>query len=74
MTFLMKFTTRQVSDALLESIEKYDEVEDKDDQCNPDVPLLININGARHYVLSVGGDPDEEGLVLEVKTEKYWGK
>ena len=69
----MKFTTRQVFDALSESIEKYEAAEDKDDQCNPDVPLLINIDGKRHYVLSVGGDPDEEGLVLEVKKASHWG-
>jgi len=69
-----KFTTKQVADALFESIDSYERADDKDDQCNPEVPLLININGKKHYVLSVGGDPDEEGLILEAKPASYWEK
>jgi hypothetical protein len=53
-------------------IEKYEEAEDKEEFCNPDAPLLITINGKKNYVLSVGGDPDEEGVVIEAKPESLW--
>lgn len=69
-----KFTTQALHEAMGESIQKYEEAEDKDEQCNPEVPLTIVIEGKKYYVLSYGGDPDEEGLVLEAKPEKWWTK
>lgn len=72
MSFFQKFTTKALWEAMGESIEKYKQAEDKDEQCNPDVPITILINGKKHYVLSYGGDPSEEGLVLEVKPASWW--
>lgn len=72
MSFFQKFTTKGLWEAMGESITKYEEAEDKDEQCNPDVPITILINGKKHYVLSYGGDPSEEGLVLEVKPASWW--
>jgi hypothetical protein len=72
MSFFQKFTTKHVYESLEESIEKFNESENKDEQCNPDAPLTIMINGKKHFVLSIGGDPDEEGLILECKPESYW--
>lgn len=69
-----KFTTQALHDAMGESIQKYEEAEDKDEQCNPEVPLTIVIEGKKYYVLSYGGDPDEEGLVLEAKPAEWWTK
>ena len=69
-----KFTTQALHEAMGESIQKYEEAEDKDEQCNPEVPLTILIEGKKYYVLSYGGDPDEEGLVLEAKPASWWTK
>ena len=73
MSFFQKFTTKALHEAMGESIEKYNKAEDKDEQCNPDAPITIMIEGKKYFVLSYGGDPDEEGLVLEVKPESFWG-
>lgn len=70
MGFFKPFTTRRLADALNLSIVKFEEAQDKDDQCNPDVPILIKIGKNRYNVLSYGGDPDEQGIVLEVRPEK----
>ena len=70
--FFKKFSTASLCKAMSESIAKYEMANDKDDQCNPDAPLLIMINGKKHYVLSVGGDPDEEGLIFECKPAAWW--
>ena len=72
MTFLMKLSSAEVSRALLESIEKWKSAEEKIEFCDPRVPLLIKINGKKYYVLSIGGDPDEEGIILEAKPTSYW--
>ena len=72
MTLFQKFKTRDLYDAIGESIDKYNKSDDKDEQCNPNVPLTIFIEGKKHYVLSVGGDPNEEGLIFEAKPEKWW--
>ena len=69
---LLKQSARHVFEALKSMIERYEEAEDKEEFCNPDAPLLINVNGKRNYVLSVGGDPDEEGFVIEAKPESQW--
>jgi len=66
MAFLLPFTTRQVCKAIADSMVKYDNAPDKDDFCNPDVPLVVRLKNKRYGVLSYGGDPDEEGLVLEL--------
>lgn len=66
MAFLLPFTTRQVFMAIAESMDKYDKALDKDDFCNPDVPLVVRLKNKRYGVLSYGGDPNEEGLVLEL--------
>jgi hypothetical protein len=71
---LMKQSAVHVCGALIEGIEKWMQVDDKDEFCDPNEPLVIMINGKRHHVLSVGGDPDEKGFVLEVKPESYWIK
>lgn len=71
---LLKLSSLDVSDALLESIEKWKSAEDKIEFCDPRVPLLIKIDGKKYYVLSIGGDPDEEGVILDAKPEFYWGK
>ena len=64
MAFLLPFTTRQVCKAMSESMVKYDYAKDKEEFCNPDVPLVVLLKNKRYGVLSYGGDPDEEGLVL----------
>lgn len=74
MQFFKPQSTKNIADAINRSIKSYEQAEDKDDFCNPDVPLLILINGKRHHVLSVGGDPKEEGLILEVKPASWWNK
>lgn len=70
MNFFLPFTTRQLAKALNESIQKYEEAEDKDEQCNPDVPILILVGKNRYNVLSYGGDPNEEGLIIEAMSAK----
>ena len=72
MSFFQPFTTKALGEAINESIEKWNEALNKEDQCNPNVPITILINGKKHYVLSYGGDPDFEGLILEVKPESYF--
>lgn len=74
MSFFKPQSTKHIHQAMGKTIEMYEQAEDKSEQCNPDVPLLILLNGKKHYVLSVGGDPDEEGLILEVKPESWWTK
>ena len=74
MSFFKPQSTRNLANAINRSIKSYEEAQDKDDHCNPDVPLLILINGKRHHVLSIGGDPKEEGLVMEVKSSTWWSK
>ena len=66
MSFLLPFTTRQLCKAMAESMVKYDYAEDRDEQCNPDVPLVVILKNKKYGVLSYGGDPSEEGLVLEL--------
>jgi hypothetical protein len=66
MAFLLPFTTRQVCKAMADSMVKYDNAPDKNDFCNPDVPLVVKLKNKKYGVLSYGGDPDEEGLVLEL--------
>ena len=66
MAFLLPFTTRQVCKAMAESMVKYDNAPDKNDFCNPDVALVVKLKNKKYGVLSYGGDPDEEGLVLEL--------
>ena len=70
MNFFRPFTTRQLAKALNDSIRKYEDAEDKEDQCDPEVPLLIMIGKNRYNVLSFGGDPNEPGLVIEARPEK----
>ena len=70
MGFFKPFTTRQLADVLYASIDKYEFSENKEDQCDPNVPILIKIGKNRYNVLSYGGDPNEPGLVLEVRPEK----
>lgn len=72
MNLFQKFTTRQVCKAMADSMVKYDNAEDKDEFCDPDVPLTIIINGKKHFVLSYGGDPNEEGLIIECKPNSWW--
>jgi len=43
MAFLLPFTTRQVCKAMADSMVKYDNAPDKDDFCNPDVPLVVRL-------------------------------
>jgi len=74
MSFFQKFTTKALYEAMGESIQKYESSEDKDEQCNPDVPLTIMVDGKKFFVLSYGGDPNEEGLVLEAKPASWWTK
>jgi hypothetical protein len=74
MQFFKPQSTKNIAIAMLRSIKSYENAEDKDDFCNPDAPLLILINGKRHHVLSVGGSPDEDGLILEVKPASWWKK
>lgn len=70
MIALLPFTTRQLANALNQSIKKYEEAEDKDEQCNPDVPILILVGKNKYRVLSYGGDPNEEGLIIETMSAK----
>lgn len=72
MAFLLPFTTRQLYHAIIESIQKYEDADDydKDDFCNPDVPLVVLLKNKRYGVLSYGGDPNEEGLVLTLTEMK----
>ena len=70
MSFFLPFTTRQLAAAINKSIQKYEDAEDKDEQCNPDVPILILIGKNKYHVLSYGGDPKEEGLILEAMSAK----
>ena len=70
---LQKLSAIHVNGALMDVMKKWMYADDKDEFCDPNEPLLIMINGKRHHVLSVGGDPDEKGFVLEVKPESYWG-
>lgn len=74
MSFFQKFTTKSLWEAMGESCVKYAEAEDKSEMCNPDVPIIIMVNGKKHFVLSYGGDPDEEGLILECKPASWWKK
>lgn len=66
----LPFTTRQLYESLKTSIQKYEQADDKDEQCNPDVPILIMVGKNRCHVLSYGGDPNEEGLILETMPAK----
>lgn len=70
MGFFKPFTTRQLGKAINESIQKFEDAEDKDEFCDPEAPILIKIGKNRYNVLSYGGDPNEPGLVLEVRPEK----
>lgn len=70
MGFFKPFTTRQLADALNVSIAKYEGAEDKDDQCDPNVPIVLVLGKNRYNVLSYGGDPNEPGLVIEIRPEK----
>lgn len=72
MQFFRPQSTKHVAEALNRSIQAYKQAEDKDEFCNPDAPLLILINGKKHHVLSVGGDPDEEALILDIKPQSYF--
>jgi hypothetical protein len=74
MNFFKPQSTKNIANAINRSIKFYEQAEDKSDFCNPDVPLLILINGKKHHVLSVGGDPKEEGLILECKPTSWWHK
>ena len=66
----LPFTTRQLYEAIQKSIHKYEQAEDKDEQCNPDVPILIMVGKNKYHVLSYGGDPAEEGLILTTMSSK----
>lgn len=70
MSFFKPFTTRQLQEALQTSIRKYEQAQEKDDQCDPDVPILIKVGKNRYNVLSYGGDPNEPGIVVEARSEK----
>lgn len=70
---LLKLSAAHVCDAFMEGMEKYMSADDKSEFVDPNAPVLVMINGKRHHILSVGGDPDEEGFVLEVKPASYWG-
>ena len=70
---LLKLSAAHVCDSFMDGMEKYMNADDKSEFVNPDAPVLVMINGKRHHILSVGGDPDEEGFVLEVKPASYWG-
>jgi hypothetical protein len=72
MNLFQKFTSKALWEAIGESCVKYEQAEDKSEMCNPDVPITIMIEGKKFFVLSYGGDPDEEGLILECKPEKWW--
>ena len=72
MQFFKPQSTKHIAEAMNRSIKSYEQAENKDDFCNPEKPLLILINGKRHHVLSVGGSPDEESLILEVKPASWW--
>ena len=56
---------------MADSMVKYDNAPDKDDFCNPDVALVVKLKNKKYGVLSYGGDPDEEGLVLELVELKW---
>ena len=70
MGFFKPFTTRQLANALNVSIDKYEGAGDKDDQCDPNVPIVLMLGKNRYNVLSYGGDPNEPGLVIEIRPEK----
>ena len=72
MGFFKPFTTRMLFNALETSIRRYDEADKqgKEDQCNPDVPLIIQLGRNRYGVLSYGGDPNEPGLIVEIRPQK----
>lgn len=72
MKFFKPFTTRQMFNALETSIRRYDEADeqDKQDQCNPDVPLVFVLGKNRYMALSYGGDPNEEGIIIDIRSEK----
>jgi hypothetical protein len=55
-----------------EMIAKYHAAFDKNEFCDPNEPLIIMVNGKKHFVLSIGGDPNEKGLILEAKPISYW--
>ena len=48
MAFLLPFTTRQVCKAMAESMVKYDNAQDKDDFCNPDVALVVKLKNKKY--------------------------
>jgi hypothetical protein len=64
---LLPFSTRQLADVFNKTLKKFDEADDTDGLCDPDVPLVVKINNKRYFVLSYGGDENEDGLVLEIK-------
>ena len=72
MSFFKPQTTKHIHQAMSRSIQMYEQAEDKEEQCNPNVPLLILLNGKKHYVLSIGGDPKEEGLIVDIKPASYF--
>lgn len=72
MSFFKPFTTRQLFNALETSITRYDEADEqwKEKQCDPDVPIVLVLGKNRYNVLSYGGDPNEPGLLIEIRPEK----
>lgn len=75
MSFLKPYTTRNLGEAITESMRRYEQAENKEDFCNPDVPITLLLNGKRvnkYFVLSYGGDPKEEGLVLDIRPPSYF--
>ena len=72
MGFFKPFTTRQLFNALETSIARYEEADEqwKEEQCDPDVPIVLVLGKNRYNVLSYGGDPNEPGLLIEIRPEK----
>lgn len=75
MSFFKPFTTKALGEAISESIKRYEQAEDKTEFCDPDVPITLLLNGKRankYFVLSYGGDPKEEGLILDIRPLSYF--
>ena len=62
-------TLRDLLNAMVQVMQAYDAAPEdiRNDIINPDAPVLIDTGIAFYEIRSVGGDPDEEGLILETQ-------
>lgn len=59
-------TMRHVMLAMMQTEKAFVAAEDKDEMINPEAPVIVQCGDFGYEVLSVGGDPDVEGFVIQL--------